>query len=629
MRGEATVCLCMIVKDESAVIRRALASARPFIDAWVVCDTGSTDDTPALVEAALAGIPGELHRVPWVNFGHNREQALALAHGKADYVLVMDADMEANVKAPFKHLLSADTYDIRYEGEVDYSQPMLLADRHRWRYTGVTHEFVWSETATTNAELPQLTLTHHADGALRTDKFERDIRLLGAELARDPDDPRTVFYLAQSYKDVGDAEAALPLYDRRAELGGWEEERWYARFMSAQMREALGHGDDARAAYLRAFAERPWRLEPLYALARGLRESGAYELGYAAASIAQAPLRYPAADRMFVERPIYEARLALELGVCAFATGRFVEALEAFDRVITTRDAPPDAVESAVRGRSFALQHRFRPLAPPRRVDDPIVVIVPFRDAGAYLERCVAGLLAQTDPNLRFVFCDDASSDGCARAVPTNDPRVRLIRNETRRGLARNLRTLIGEHCAPDDIVACVDGDDWLASPDALACVRRAYAEHGCWVTYGQFRYVGGALGFCRPYASARDFDGLRREWRTSHLRTFRAGLFHRIAEQDPAYACLCDDDGAPLPSAEDAALMFPLLELAGFERVRFIDEVLYVYNDANPRSVHHRELQLQSRCFRLVARKRPFARVDDYRPAACGVGLAAAAGSR
>jgi len=55
------ICLNMIVKSESAVIERCLASVRNHIDAWVIVDTGSTDDTKDKIRKSLAGIPGALH----------------------------------------------------------------------------------------------------------------------------------------------------------------------------------------------------------------------------------------------------------------------------------------------------------------------------------------------------------------------------------------------------------------------------------------------------------------------------------------------------------------------------------------------------------------------------------------
>src|SRR5271154_7638918 len=89
---KATICLNMIVKNEAPVIRRCLDTVRPFIDHWVIFDTGSSDGTQDIIRNHLKDLPGELIERPWVDFAHNRTEALAAARDKADYVLVIDAD---------------------------------------------------------------------------------------------------------------------------------------------------------------------------------------------------------------------------------------------------------------------------------------------------------------------------------------------------------------------------------------------------------------------------------------------------------------------------------------------------------------------------------------------------------
>jgi tetratricopeptide (TPR) repeat protein len=290
-----------------------------------------------------------------VNFGHNRTLAIQLAKGKADYILIMDADMVANVKAPFKHKLTADWYEIRYEGAVDYSQTMLVSDRHEWSYVGITHEYIHSPTSQARGTLPALTLTHFADGGMRTYKFERDIRLLAKSVAENPESARDTFYLAQSYFDIGNYEQALEWYRRRASMEGWDQERWFALYRIAEALERMGRPWETVAmAYMDAFNFRPSRLEPMYKIVKRCREAGDYELGYECAS-AMARVPYPM-DTLFIDRAIYEYLFPLELGVCAHGTGRFSEAVAAFDQVLTVSPLPDWAKESALRGRKLAFE---------------------------------------------------------------------------------------------------------------------------------------------------------------------------------------------------------------------------------------------------------------------------------
>ena len=124
----------------------------------------------------------------------------------------------------------------------------------------------------------------------------------------------------------------------------------------------------------------------------------------------------------------------------------------------------------------------------------------------------------------------------------------------------------------PEAIVALVDGDDWLCRAEALTLVQRAHDE-GAWVTWGSFEYGDGRPGF------AADLDWSKpvraQHWVTTHLKTFRAGLFHRIALADLMF------DGKWIHRADDVAYMLPIVEMAGRERCKFIPQVVYAYNFA------------------------------------------------
>ena len=92
-----TVCLNMIVKNEAKVITRMLQSVLPMIDSYCICDTGSTDNTTALIETFMRqhSVPGMILHEPFRDFGHTRSFALQAAaeHMDADYLLLLDADM--------------------------------------------------------------------------------------------------------------------------------------------------------------------------------------------------------------------------------------------------------------------------------------------------------------------------------------------------------------------------------------------------------------------------------------------------------------------------------------------------------------------------------------------------------
>ncbi len=143
-----TVCLNMIVKNEAGIIERCLAAARPAIDRWVIVETGSTDGTQERVRAALQDLPGDLAERPWVDFGHNRTEALRLAEGKADSLLLLDADNLLQIKDPaWRDGLGADAHTLTTRLPTDFQFRLTRlvdarpAGSRRWRYWGATHEY--------------------------------------------------------------------------------------------------------------------------------------------------------------------------------------------------------------------------------------------------------------------------------------------------------------------------------------------------------------------------------------------------------------------------------------------------------------------------------------------------------
>jgi len=323
-----TICLNMIVKNEAQIIRRCLDSVRPFIDRWVIVDTGSTDGTQDIIRQHLADIPGELHERPWRDFGFNRTEALDLARGKADYVLIMDADNIFCAPAGWRWpQLGGDAYflTLRSHG-TEYVQNLLVSDRFRWRWVGVLHEYITTDAPHKQERLADAWIDRRHEGARSRDPdtFRKDAAVLEKALADEPGNARYAFYLGQSWRDAGEYAKARDAYRKTSTMGGWDEEVWYSLYEVANMNVVLGATPaEVRNAYLEAYQFRPRRAEPLVALAawhRGRSEWALASLFAKAARVIPRP-----AETLFLDASAYRWRADDEAAIAAYWTGAYAE----------------------------------------------------------------------------------------------------------------------------------------------------------------------------------------------------------------------------------------------------------------------------------------------------------------
>jgi hypothetical protein len=355
----STICLNMIVRDEAHIVHEVIEAVAPFIDSWVIVDTGSTDGTQDLIRRLMAerSIPGTLYERPWRDFGHNRSEALALAQGHADYIWVMDADDTVTGTIDFS-TLTADAYSMRIRDGVTYWRLQLFRNGALWRYAGVLHEVAVCDTPCHQEQLEgDYSIVSRRLGARSRDpqKYARDAELMQAEVDRDPDDRRSVFYLAQSYFWAGDMAKARQWFVRRAEMGGWEEEVFFSMFRAAEVMDGLGEPwPVVQDAYLRAWSQRPTRAEPLYAIAHHYRIAGQYRLGHLFAErAAQIPL--PLSDVLFVNASVYEWRALDEQAVCGSWIGKSAESFAICRRLLARADLPDDDRQRIVANRDLAV----------------------------------------------------------------------------------------------------------------------------------------------------------------------------------------------------------------------------------------------------------------------------------
>jgi glycosyltransferase involved in cell wall biosynthesis len=516
-----TVCLCMIVKDEAPVIARCLRSVRPFIDAWAIVDTGSTDGTQAIVRERLAGLPGELIERFWVDFAHNRTEAVEHARGRASYILVIDADEALEADEEFRlPELSLDSYDLEvsYDGVV-YQRRQLLRDGLDWCYRGVLHEYLHSDAARSAGRIEGLRTIVRHDGARSRDPltYRRDALVLEQALLDEPDNPRYAFYLGQSYRDAGEYEAAIRAYRRRIALGGWPEEVWFSLYQIAAIEECLGRPwPEVMASYLAAYAAAPGRAEPLFRIGVHYQAAGQHHLAYLFFSRAVA-IPTPGPDRLFVERAVYDFLLPIEYAVAAHYTGDFVGAIDTNNALLRSSKLPPQAAGQVICNRRFsldALHPRIPAEAPPR-----IKVVMIVRDPGSELEDAVDGALRQEDAECQIIVIDAGSSVPLADRLPTH-PRLQVIGDTT-------LEQFLANRCAPEDVVIPLPARGALASRQTARAVVEAFADKGCLLLHGPHRQERASSPPIQPPSTEGAFRLLASALGDGTSLCFRASLAH------------------------------------------------------------------------------------------------------
>jgi tetratricopeptide (TPR) repeat protein len=227
-----------------------------------------------------------------------------------------------------------------------------------WRYDGVLPEHIACDAPHSSEKIVGLVCRGFFDGARNVDpraKYQNDARVLEEALAKEPENKRYVFYLAQSHRDAGNLEKAVEVYRRRVELGGWAEEVWYSLLQIAALLERLGDFSSALHAYLEAYQYRPSRAEPLCALARHYRLERKYALAHLFAVRAANTPRPD--DILFLDESVYDWRAVDELSIASYYLGDAQESLKLTEALLNNSNVPPTERARLERNLEFSRTH--------------------------------------------------------------------------------------------------------------------------------------------------------------------------------------------------------------------------------------------------------------------------------
>lgn len=255
----------------------------------------------------------------------------------------------------------------------------------------------------------------------------------------------------------------------------------------------------------------------------------------------------------------------------------------------------------------------LQPGAPIINGERHIVIVIPSYNNSKWYQANLDSVFKQRYSNYHVMYIDDCSPDGTGELVlqyvkkHNKQDLVTVVKNPQRRGALYNLYHAI-HACDDRTIIITLDGDDWLKDEWVLSVINEAYRDPSVVLTYGQFEeYPQGSKGFCVPLPDYMIKSACYRKerWLTSHLRTFYAGLFKKIKQDDLMYG------GEFFNVTWDQAFMFPMLEMAN-GKIKCIERVLYVYNQNNPLNDFRVRLQQQLMCERIIRRKEAYQPLSD-----------------
>lgn len=344
------IILLLMIKNESKIIERCIGRALEHVNAVCILDTGSTDNTVEICNNFLesSGKPFKVSVEPFKNFGYNRTVSFQKAQelckelkwdADTTYAMAVDGDMIIKPSPQFKdYKMTLPGYRaIQRNGSLTYYNSRFMRCSYDWKCIGGTHEY-WSGEPTENIPVEVFYIEDVNDGGCKSDKTERDIRLLKEDLIANFNNPRAHFYLAQSYKDCGKFNEAIQHYQKRINLGGWFEEAWYSHYQIARCYLSMGQIEEMEYWALKAFKVHPVRSEPIYLLTKYFREQAQHHKAYYYCHKGLV-IPYPKNDLLFVEHDTYNGLFNYEKTIldCYVSNNTRRNALDDIIKYINTK----------------------------------------------------------------------------------------------------------------------------------------------------------------------------------------------------------------------------------------------------------------------------------------------------
>jgi len=218
----------MIVKDAGDDFEKVLLENLPIIDRWTILDTGSTDNTIAIINKVLVGKKkGQLYREPFVNFRDTRNRCLDLAGKECKFAIMLDDTYVTREDLrTFLNEIRGDQYSTSFSlyvssHDMQYTSNRITKTYMNLRYKYKIHEIIQPEN-NNNVLIPinKSFIYDYSNDYMekRTmDRKQYDLDILFESYREDPNDSRSLYYLGQTYNLIEKYELAYEYFMKRIE----------------------------------------------------------------------------------------------------------------------------------------------------------------------------------------------------------------------------------------------------------------------------------------------------------------------------------------------------------------------------------------------------------------------------
>jgi hypothetical protein len=219
--------LLIMVKNAGDDFRNILIENLPYVDRWTFLDTGSTDNTVEIIKDVMKNKRGVLYQEPFINFRDSRNRLLELAGTDCVFNIMLDDTyiLKGRVREFLEYVRGddvADSYSLTIDGsDTLYTSNRVTKSERKLRYENLVHEIIQSNL---NIEIPfDFGYIYDKPSIYMKERTmerkQQDINTLLQMHKDDPTNPRTYYYIADSYIGIKEWDKAVDWFKKRVKIG--------------------------------------------------------------------------------------------------------------------------------------------------------------------------------------------------------------------------------------------------------------------------------------------------------------------------------------------------------------------------------------------------------------------------